>query len=497
MSALDELVEQARRLSELRHPQARQAWERVASLGVELPARVAVRVERSRAAALLEQDPVAARTALAALAGRFDELGEPDEALEARSAAAFAAFLAGDRDTAEAEAAVVGAEAEAAFAAGALAARQYLGARGLPAYIAFNAFARRADSADPANAPQPADAEDAAAVISAELAVAERLGEPARAAVYHRMLAQLSFFQQRVAEAAGHLEASRDGFLAAGQSWEAAEPEGVLAQLAMRAGDIAVAEHHARNALAHGGDVISPQERARFGSLLVEVLSRQRERQLDLVDAALRAADLWEGLSEPDVLHNRFTAASAYASIERYGEAAALFDELMPRVHVPYDDASAAMRHEQYGDCLTQLDEHRKAAEQYLAAAALVQDDPANRVAHARVAWSAAQALQGAGLFDEALPAYRRVAELWGELGNIPARVRCLRSAAWIVGWESGWAEALEQMRAVLAELAAAQEQRSEAIEAEVANTHEQIDQMLGYLHDLHDAQADQNEDEG
>ena len=495
-STIDDLVATAERLTELRHPHARQAWERVAAASPS--ANITPRVERSRAGALMEKDPAAARAVLTALAARFDELDEPNEARESRGAAAFAAFLAGDRATAESEAVVIGAEAEAAYAAGEMTARQYLGSRGLPAYIAFNALARQAESpatesesgtssdSDPAEHVDPAAA---IRLITTELDLAEKLGDTGRAAVYHRMLAQLAFFQQRPADALAHLEASRDGFLAAGQTWDAAEPEGLLGQLAIQTGDIADAERHIRAALAHGGDVIGTQERARLSSLLVEILSRQRERQLDLVDAALRAAELWEGLSEPDTLHNRFTAASAYASLDRYGEAAALFDELMPRVHVPYDGPGIAMRREQYGDCLTQLGEYRKAAEQYVAAATLVQDDPQNRVAHARVAWSAAQALQSAGMFGEAQPAYRRVAELWGELGNIPARVRCLRSAAWLAGWESTWTEALEQMHAVLAELKAMpDDQRTEAIEAEIGYTSDQIDQMLT---NLRDADAD------
>ena len=513
---LDELVAEAKRLTELRHPQARPAWERVAASGAQLPPDVAALIERSRAGALMERDPAAAREVFTALAARFDELGDPSEARDARAAAAFAAFLVGDQATAEAEAVVIGAEAEAAYAAGELTARQYVSARSLPAYIAFNVFARQAESAggaqneaaqaddavqDAAQAETPDPTADSLAttrLVAAELELAERLGDLGRAGVYHRMSAQLALFRQEFVVAAGHLEASRDAFLTAGQTWDAAEPGGLLGQLALQGGDVAVAEHHAREALAHGADLISPPDRARLASLLVETLSRQQERQFDLVDAALRAADLWEELSEPDTLHNRFIAARAYASVKRYAEAAALFDELMPRVHVPYDGPSIAMTREQYGDCLTQLNEHRKAAEQYVAAAALVQDDPRNQVAHARVAWSAAQALQNAGMLGEALPAYRRVAELWGTLGNIPARVRCLRSAAWIVGWGNtdeghasrsedsavaAWTEALAQMQAVLAELKAVPEgQRSEYIEAEAANTREQIDQMLGNL---------------
>jgi hypothetical protein len=484
-SVLDDLVAEAERLTTLRHPHAYRAWERVAASGFELPDRIAARVDRSRARELMDRDPATALPAFRSLAERFAQLGEPAEARTARGTAALATFLVGDEDAAFAEAEVIAAEAEAAYAAGELTAHQYVNVRNLSAYIAFNSFARQADSSDPAEA-AAADPEPAARLVAAELELADRLGDPGRAAVYHRMLAQLAFFRQQVDEAHGHLEAARDLFLAAGQVWDAAEPEGLLGQLALQSGDGAAAERHARDALAHAGDAIDPQAAARLGSLLVEVLTRQPGREPDLVDAALRAAERWEGLSEPDTLHNRFTAARAYLTLERYGEAAALFDELMPRVHVPYDDAGIAATREQYGDCLTQLEEHRKAAEQYLAAAALVQEDPQNRLAHARVAWSAAQALQSGGLTLDALAAFRRAAELWEALGNVPARVRCLRSAAWLLSWPdsetgaSSWSEAVAAMRAVLAELAALPEgERSELIEAEVGNTVEQLDRMI------------------
>jgi tetratricopeptide (TPR) repeat protein len=274
------------------------------------------------------------------------------------------------------------------------------------------------------------------------------------------------------------------------QPWDAVEPAQMLAQLALQQGDASAAESHARQALAYGGDLLDRTARARLYALLTESLSRQPERRLEVVDAALRAGELWEGTSEPDSLHNRFIAARAYAALKRHGEAAALFDELMPRVHVPYDGAGIAMTREQYADCLTQLGEHRRAAEQYLAAAALVQDDPRNRLPHARLAWSAAQALQSAGLTAEALPAYRRAADLWGELGNLPARARCLRSAAWLIGWakpEDGkddaparWTEALAALRAVLAELSAAD--RTEPVAEEIRHTDDQLRQMLGCL---------------
>lgn len=499
--SLDELVTEAERLSEARHPHTRQAWERVAASGHELPPVIAARIERSRARTLLERDPAAARGALASIAERLAQLGEATEARETRANAAFAAFLAGDRETAEAEAVVIGAEAEAAYAAGDLTARQYLSARSLPVFIAFNAVGRQADPDAAAGERGEADPALAAELVESELEIARKLGDPGRAAVYLRMLAQLAFRRGDPAEAGARLEASRDAALLAEQPWDAVEPTELLAQLALQEGDPRAAESHAYGALAHGGDLLDRAVRARLYSLLTEALWRQPERRLQVVDAALRAGELWEGTSEPDSLHNRFIAARAYAGLKRYGEAAALFDELMPRVHVPYDGAGIAMTREQYADCLTQLGEHRRAAEQYLAAATLVQEDPHNRLPHARLAWSAAQALQSAGLTAEALPAYRRAADLWGEVGNLPARARCLRSAAWLIGWAKSddgdentgadadddaparWTEALTAMRAVLAELTALpQKERSEPIAEEIGHTNDQLRQMLGCL---------------
>jgi tetratricopeptide (TPR) repeat protein len=486
--SLGDLVARARRLTLARDPRARDAWERVAASGFELAPVVAAHVERSRAHTLMDRDPEAARAALLAVAERFAGLGAAADAREARGNAAFAAFLAGDADVADTEVVLIGAEAETAYAAGELTARQYLTSRSLSAYLAFSAYSRHAESAaEPTEGATPDDGRgaepaDVTALLLAELELADRLGDPGRAGVYCRMLAQIALHSRDQDLAGSHLAAARERFLAGGQAWDAAESESVLAQLAMQSGRFGAAEQHARDALAHGEGMIGPEPEARLGSLLVDSLARQPDRELDLVSAALRAAQRWEGLSEPDTLHNRFTAARAYLTLERHGEAAALFGELMPHVHVPYDTAGIAMTREQYGDCLAALGEHQSAAEQYVAAAVLLQDDPQHGVAHARLGWSAAQALQNAGMEGEALHAYRRAAELWGALGHIPARVRCLRSAAWLVGQADGgsWTQALAQMRAVLAELEAVPEaQRTEQVRDEVEYTREQLGRML------------------
>jgi len=502
--SLDDLVAEAQQLSESRHPHAGWAWERVAAAGAELPDAVAARVERSRTKVLLESDPVAARERLLTLAERFEALGEPVEAREARASAAFAAFLAGDRATADVEAVTLCAEAETAYAAGELTARQYLNVRNLPVYLAYNALGELINDAQAAAldgdpAPEPPKAEPVIELLLAEQELADRLGDPGRAGAYGRMLMQLAYFRGDREEARERIEGARERFLAAGQPWDAAEPETLLAQTALAADDAEAAERYARAALEHmvperrtaaAGQTDDAQpDTARPGaaSLLVEAISRQPGRNSDLVGAALHAARLWDGISEPDALNNRFIAARAYLAMERYAEAAALFDELMPHVDVPYYGPFVAMTREQYGDCLTHLGEHREAAAQYLAAAALLQDDPDNQRAHARLAWTAAESLQNAGRPHDALAAYRRAADLWRELESPAARARCLRSAAWLLTWsddeqEPRWSEAVDTMRAVLAELESIPgDGRDPAVDQEIDNTVDQLDRLLAY----------------
>lgn len=484
VSPLGELVAQAERLSAARHPHAPHAWERVAHSGFELPPPVAARIEAVRARSLVQRDPAAARAAQLDAARRFAELGDPVSARESRAAAAFAAFLAGEDAVAHEEAAALGDEAQAAYAAGELTPRQYLGVRNLPVFLAFNAIARQAEAGTEGYAADPALAEG---LLLAELELADRLGDPGRAGTYCQMLARIAFVRRDRAAVGTWLEAAVERFTAGAQPWDAVEAHVQLGQLALEAGDARAAEGHARAALEHGAGPVDPPAAANTASLLVAAISGQPDRELDLVDAALRAAQRWEGISEPDTLHNRFTAARAYYSLGRYGEAAALFEDSMPRVEVPYDRTGIAMTREQYGDCLSRLGEHRKAAEQFLTAAALLQDDPANPRAHARLAWAAAEALQEAQLPQDALAAFRRTAELWGALGEPAARARCLRSAAWLLTWQDAdhepqWPQAVAAMRAVLAELRAVPAgEGADAIGEELDHTARQLEQMLDH----------------
>ncbi|GLX04639.1 hypothetical protein [Microbispora sp. NBRC 16548] len=499
-ASLEDLVAEARRLSALRHPHADEAWERVGAAGTELPEPVAARVELRRAGTAMEQDPGAAYARLLAVADRFERLGDRADALESRAGAAVALAYAGDRAGGESLAETVTAEAAAAYAQGTLDAEKYLAARRAGAYVAVSTLAGP-------DGPVETDVLAARARVEAELSTAEELGGTGRAGTYHDMLARISLLLGDLDAARTHLTAALGCYSDAGMPWLAARPAGMLGQIALDQGDPKSAEGHVSTALEHGGDLLPAGEAAELSSLLVEALTRQPGRELDVVGAALAAAARWDGLSEPDTLHNTFAAARAYHVLDRHGEAAALFEEVMPRVEVPYEGEAVARTRAQYGRSLAELGRHREAAEQFVTAARLVQDDPDAKELHAELAWSAAEALQFAGRRDEALPAFQRAARLWGDLGMIVPRVRCLRAAAWLMDWTGGDTAEDEDgdteppgvtaMRAVLAELESlAGAEPSEEVAAELAETRRQLDAMLDDGFDSCDFDENEGEDE-
>ncbi|MEU6414260.1 hypothetical protein [Microbispora sp. NPDC046933] len=496
-ASLDDLVAEARRLSALRHPHADEAWERVGAAETELPEPVAAQVELRRAGTAMERDPGAAHARLLAVAERFERLGDRAHALEARAAAAVALVHAGDRAGGEGLAETVTAEAAAAYAQGTLDAEEYLAARRAGAYIAMSTLAGP-------DGPAESDVLAARARVEAELSAAEELGGTGRAGTYHDMLARIFLLLGDIEAARTHLTSALDRYRDAGMPWHAARPAGVLGQIALDQGDPNSAEGFASLALEYGGDLLPADEAAGLSSLLVDALTRQPGRELDVVGAALAAAARWDGLSEPDTLHNTFAAARAYHLLDRHGEAAALFEEVMPRVEVPYEGEAVARTRAQYGRSLAELGRHREAAEQFVMAARLVQDDPGARELHAELAWSAAESLQFAGRADEALPAFQRAARLWADLGMVVPRVRCLRAAAWLMDWTGENRDEAENrdkaedrdkaeggdtaeeppgvtaMRAVLAELESlAGSEPPEEVAAELAETRRQLDAML------------------
>src|SRR3984957_14689534 len=174
-TTLEDLIAEARRLTRLRHPDARATWSQVSGRaltdGADLPADVAADVKRSDAGHLTPSDPKAARQQLLEVAASYAALGDRDRAIEARAVAALAQELAGDHDAARDDIAALCAEAEAAFAAAELTARHYLNVRVYRGTIAVHAL-------DARPARLPADVTAAAEAVGDVLVAADRLGQP-------------------------------------------------------------------------------------------------------------------------------------------------------------------------------------------------------------------------------------------------------------------------------------------------------------------------------
>jgi tetratricopeptide (TPR) repeat protein len=498
-ASLDELIARARELAERRHPGAGDAWARAAATaaadGRELPGDVAATVARFSAGRLLRTDLAAGQAAMLAAAGRFAELGDLDGELESRAVAAHARYLTGDAAGGRAALDAVRAEATAAFAAGKMTPRYYLN-------VVLVELALSGGALETASERSAADIEGFVSGLESALAVAEQHGDAYHTGQCRELLSRAAFWRGDQDAAARHLTAARESFHAAATPWAAVQAEAGLAELALMAGDPQQAESCARDALAHAIDPPASQA-AMLASLRAEALSRIPERAAEFADACLTAAARWDGISEPDVLHNTFNAARAYARLGRHAEAAALFAEAMPKVNVPYDQAGITQTRIDYARSLRAIERHQEAAEQFLEAARLIADDPAGAETHAFVAADAARELQESGQDAAALAAFSRAAELFRAVGNTVARVRCQRSAAWVqfaLG-DEGRRSGITTMRSVLGELeslteggsaAAAPASASASASAELAvereNTVKQLDRMLTMAAEAGDA---------
>lgn len=243
------------------------------------------------------------------------------------------------------------------------------------------------------------------------------------------------------------------------------------------------AEAHLREALDVGAGAVPAEELARWHSQLVMVLSGAAGRETELADAALRAAEQWDGLSASAATHLTFVAARACHRAGHHAEAAALFERPIAADAALYPDTEMAVLRGQYGKSLRLTGKYLDAADQFLEAARLVRTDATRTELQAELASSAASALDAGGAEDRAQVAYLRAAQLWGELGRIGPRCRCLRAAAWLRYWaattEPEREQGLAALREVLDELTArAGDAPSPEVALELEHTHRQLADM-------------------
>ncbi|MFI5502499.1 hypothetical protein ACIA5E_25865 [Nocardia asteroides] len=244
----------------------------------------------------------------------------------------------------------------------------------------------------------------------------------------------------------------------------------------------AAAEEQLRRALVVGCGELDGRELAQLRTRLVTAIAAQPDRDRDLARAAAAAAACWQPLSTADAAHLWVVAGRAWARAGRHAEAVTAFDRPLIADGVGYPAGELALVRGEFAESLLRLGRYRQAAWQFTEAARLIAGIPAQRRLHADLVWSAAVARECCGQESEALGGYLRAAGLWGELGKIVPRARCLRAAAWLQLRGPGgrirgpWWITIDVLMAELNRLHAAEP--GAHIAAELARTRGQFAQM-------------------
>ncbi|GHI04696.1 hypothetical protein AQI88_29290 [Streptomyces cellostaticus] len=333
-----------------------------------------------------------------------------------------------------------------------------------------------------------ADAEQAVREVLA--LVGGRAGDEvrlaARGAEARAMLAELAERSGAAGRAARLFRRAAAEYVAAGLPWSAVEHEVHAAALAHQLGDLGEAERALRAALEHGGPYLEPAGRAQLHLQLAEVVGGRGE-PAEAAEHALEAAHWADEAGESATLGAwaRHQLGGFLLHQGRCAEAAEVLESTLPDLSAEtHGDGAVVQAQWWLGDCLSELGEHRAAAERRLQAAELARHWPEQQD-HATLAHLAAESLSNAGLLDEADRAYARAGELWRSLGNPHFLVRSLRARAWLaLRGESGAGSAREVMADAVRECERALEAAGdpvarEQLTAELGNTHRQFGDLL------------------
>ncbi|MDT0390675.1 tetratricopeptide repeat protein [Streptomyces dubilierae] len=480
---LPALLAEARRLSDHLRPHAVEAWAAVARAaeGVELDPR-----DRAEIA---DHEAMGLGPAGAALFERaaelYTEAGDPGEALAARARAAYVRALGGD--IAAAVPAVAGPYEEvlALYATGDTGTRQTAAVlMGRARVLLRRAHAAEGPGAEAAYGTAEAAVREVLALVDGRTFEDVRLA--ARAAEAQAMLAELAGLRGDLAAAVELFARGAAAFVRAGLPWFAVEYEARLASLAHHLGDTAEAERALRAALEHGGAHLEAPGRAQLNLQLAELLGN-RDEVAEAAQHALEAAHWADAAGESATLGAwaRQQLGGFLLRQGRWAEAAEVLESALPDLSAEtHGDGAIVQTQWWLGDCLSELSEHRAAAERRLQAAEIARTWP-EQYDHATLAHLAGESLGQAGLAAEAERAYARAGELWRDLGNPQGLVRSLRARAWLaLRTPDGLAAARALMADALRECgrardAAADEESRQSFTAELGHTHRQFGDLL------------------
>ncbi|MDQ0958932.1 tetratricopeptide (TPR) repeat protein [Streptomyces sp. B4I13] len=427
------LIDEARRLSDTLRPHAVEAWARVARVAaatedVELAVRDRAEIADHEAIGLGPRGAEAFERA----AGLYAQAGDLGEALAARARAAYVRALGGEVDEALAAVAEPYDRILALYAEGGTEVPQAAGVLMARARILM----RRVHEAEgPVSESVGTAAESAVRELLA--LVDGRAGDDvrlaARVAEGHAMLAELATRSGEAETGAELFARAAAEFVEAGVPWFAVEYEARLAALAHELGDMAEAERALRAALEHGGPFLEAIGRAQLHLQLAEVVGGRGEAE-EAAEHALESAHWADeaGAGPTFGAWARHQLGGYLVRLGRWAEAAEVLESALTDLSAEtHGDGAVVQTQWWLGDCLSELGEHRDAAERRLQAAEIARHWPEQHD-HATLAHLAAESLGHAGLHTEADRAYARAGELWRDLGNVRGLIRSLRARAWL-----------------------------------------------------------------
>ncbi|MGW6014052.1 tetratricopeptide repeat protein [Streptomyces sp. NPDC055210] len=455
---LPALLAEARRLSASLHPESVAAWAAVAgAVGAagavgdqELTPRDRAEMTDHEAMGLgPEGVEVFARAA-----ELYEDAGDPGEALAARARGAYALALSGRSEEALAAVSEPYELVLTLFAEGATGLPQAASVLVGRARILLQRV-HEAAAANGLNGGSGGGSKASAAARSAARELLALAGPGAgddllvasRAAEAQAMLGELAALSGDAEKAAELLTRASEAFVAAGVPWFAVEYEARLTGLARQLGDAEAAERAARAALEHGAPFMEAVGHAQLHLQLAEILGATG-RFGPAADHALEASHWADEGGESATLGAwaRHQLGGFLLRQERWAEAAEILESALAELSADtHGDEAIVQTRWWLGDCLTELGEHREAAEHWLRAADIARRWPEQQD-HATLAHLAAEALGHAGLLAEAELAYERAGDLWATLGNVHGLVRSLRARAWLAvrGQDGGGLEDAE-----------------------------------------------------
>ncbi|HEU5355658.1 MAG TPA: hypothetical protein VFU65_14400 [Actinocrinis sp.] len=490
---VEDLVTEARRLTELWHPDALDAWRRAhtaaTAAGGKLPEDAQTEFDEqvvlAEGAAIAISDSVAAavqRARLLEIADRYRAQGRLGLSLRASSRAAFALLRSGQPDAAASDQSALRLAAADALAGHEITPDEYLAVRIGSGYQRFHIWqsltiakpdehAGSGGESDDRAAPSPwfggkprpgagpgegggaggktptspdpdkgrealaAAARDALAELRELTEECSRFAVALYGAAASGMAAHVRLGSGETESAEQSLRLSAELYHEGGAPWCATAAELNLGRIARTRGDLAAAERYARAAVEHNLDA---SLRGSAAMLLAEAIWLQDGREAEAVAPALAAAAAFarqEGRGDEET-RAQLLAAEALSVAGRPEEAIALFEPALKTAQAHWDRDEwkpvIAQAARAYGNSLMAAGDPRRAAELLLSTADRVKSWP-NQVPHAMLAADAATALERAGRLTDAAAAFERAAQLWQEVGEPLVRVKCLRSAAWLL----------------------------------------------------------------